>query len=123
MPDAPLLVASKTWQRMLRVFAPLFEASHADTGRKVRLVMTALIRARREHSHEIDAASIMLISAQWIPVGGAHELPLIDALVEAHRRFIKPLRFAATHAGMLHSRMPCCWTAGSRLCRCTSSVL
>ena len=50
MPDAPLLVASKRWQRMLRVFGPLFEAGDADTGHKVRLVMTALIRARREHT-------------------------------------------------------------------------
>ena len=52
MPDAPLLVANKTWQRMLRVFAPLFEARDADNGHKVRLVITALIRARREHTYE-----------------------------------------------------------------------
>ena len=96
MPDAPLLVASKTWERMLRVFAPLFEARDADTGHKVRLVITALIRARREHTYEIDAASMMLTSTHWIPVEGVHELPLIDALVAAHRRFIKPLRYDAT---------------------------
>ncbi|MEP6875329.1 MAG: DUF1173 family protein, partial [Burkholderiales bacterium] len=32
MPDAPLLVANKTWERMVRVFAPLFEARDADSG-------------------------------------------------------------------------------------------
>ena len=95
MPDAPLLVASKTWERMLRVFAPLFEARDTDAGHKVRLVITALIRARREHTYEIDAASMMLTSTHWIPVEGVHELPLIDALVVAHRRFIKPLRYDA----------------------------
>ncbi len=95
MPDAPLLVANKTWERMVRVFAPLFEARDADTGHKARLIMTALIRARREHTYEIDAASMMLTSAQCIPVEGVHELPLIDALVAAHRRFIKPLRYDA----------------------------
>lgn len=95
MPDAPLLVASKTWERMLRVFAPLFEARDADAGHQVRLVITALIRARREHTYEIDAASMMLTSTHWIPVEGVHELPLIDALVVAHRRFIKPLRYDA----------------------------
>ena len=95
MPDAPLLVVSKTWERMLRVFAPLFEARDADTGHQMRLVITALIRARREHTYEIDAASMMLTSAQWIPIEGIHELPLIDALVVAHRRFIKPLRYDA----------------------------
>lgn len=47
MPDAPLLVASKTWERIERVFAPLFEARDADSGYKVRLVMAALIRSRR----------------------------------------------------------------------------
>ena len=97
MPDAPLLVANKTWERIVRVFAPLFEARDADTGYKERLVMTALIRARREHTYEIDAASMLLTSAQWIPVEGVHELPLIDALVAAHRRFIKPLRYDARH--------------------------
>ncbi len=100
MPDAPLLVASKTWERILRVFAPLFEARDADSGHKVRLVMTALIRARREQTYEIDAASMMLTSAHWIPVDGVHELPLIDALVVAHRRFIKPLRYDAKRAAV-----------------------
>ena len=95
MPDAPLLVASKTWERMLRVFAPLFEARDADTGHKVRLVITALLRARREQTYEIDSASMMLTSTHWIPVEGIHELPLIDALVATHRRFIKPLRYDA----------------------------
>ena len=38
---------------------------------------------------------MMLTSAQWIPIEGIHELPLIDALVAAHRRFIKPLRYDA----------------------------
>ena len=77
------------------MFAPLFEARDADTGHKMRLVMTALIRARREHTYEIDAASVMSTSTHWIPVEGVHELPLIDALVAAHRRFIKPLRYDA----------------------------
>ncbi|MCY0726110.1 DUF1173 family protein, partial [Klebsiella pneumoniae] len=59
MPDAPLLVGTKTWERIERVFAPLFEARDADSGYKVRLVLVALIRARREHTYEIDAASLM----------------------------------------------------------------
>ena len=57
--------------------------------------MTAPIRARREHTYEIDAASMMLTGTHWIPVEGMHELPLIDALIVAHRRFIKPLRYDA----------------------------
>lgn len=59
------------------------------------LVMTALIRAKREHVYEVDALSLMLTSEHWIPVEGAHEIELIHALVEQQRRFIKPLRYDA----------------------------
>lgn len=98
MPDAPLLVGTKTWERIERVFAPLFEARDADSGHKVRLVLAALIRARREHTYEIDAASLMLTSEHWIPIEGVHELPLVHALVEQGRRFVKPLRYDARSA-------------------------
>ena len=98
MPDAPLLTASKTWERIERVFAPLFDARDADTGYKIRLMLVALIRARREHTYEIDAASLMLASEHWIPVDGVHELPLVHALVAQHRRFVKPLRYDAKSA-------------------------
>lgn len=98
MPDAPLLIASRSWERIERVFAPLFEARDADTGHPVRVVMAALIRARREYTYEIDAASLMLTSEHWIPVEGVHELPLIDALIVQHRRFVKPLRYDARSA-------------------------
>src|SRR5690606_26100456 len=64
------------------------------------LVMAALIRARREHTYEIDAASMMLTSEHWIPVEGIHELPLVHALVEQQRRFIKPLRYDARSAAV-----------------------
>lgn len=95
MPDAPLLIAGRTWERIERVFAPLFEARDADIGHSVRLVMAALICARREHTYEIDSVSLMLTSEQWIPIEGVHELPLIDALVAQQRRFVKPLRYDA----------------------------
>lgn len=95
MPDAPLLVTDKAWGSFERVFAPLLEARDADVGLKVRLVMVALIRARREFTYEIDAASLMLTSAEWIPLEGIHELPLVQALVARKRRFLKPLRYDA----------------------------
>lgn len=98
MPDAPLLVQDRLWQRLTRRHAPLFEARDADTGLRARLVIAALIRARREFTYEIDAASLMMTSGHWIPVEGVHELPLIDALVTQHRRFLKPLRYDAPGA-------------------------
>ncbi|MBL8318192.1 MAG: DUF1173 domain-containing protein [Burkholderiaceae bacterium] len=95
MPDAPLLIDNRLWERLARRYAPLFEARDADTGLRVRLVIAALIKARRELTYEIDAASLMMTSEQWIPADGVHELPLIDALVREGRRFIKPLRYDA----------------------------
>lgn len=97
-PDAPLLVATRTWERIERAFGALLEARHADTGHRVRLVIAALIRARREHTYEVDAASLMLTSDQWIPLDGVHELDLVQALVEQRRRFVKPLRYDARSA-------------------------
>jgi hypothetical protein len=59
-------------------------------------VIAALIKARREFTYEIDAASLMMTSEQWIPAEGVHELPLIDALVRQRRRFVRPLRYDAS---------------------------
>ncbi|HVR53581.1 MAG TPA: DUF1173 family protein [Pseudorhodoferax sp.] len=94
-PDAPLLASLRTWARIERTFGSLLEARHADTGHRVRLVIAALIRARREHTYEIDAASMMLTNEQWIPLDGVHELALVQSLIAQGRRFIKPLRYDA----------------------------
>lgn len=47
----------KTWDRLEKHDAAMFEARDADTRHPVRLRMSALIRARRQHTYEIDAAS------------------------------------------------------------------
>ena len=100
MPDVPLLASAKTWERIARVYAPVLEARDADLGQRVHAVMAALIRARREYTYEIDTATLLLASEQWIPIEGVHELPLLQALVAARRRFIKPLRYDARHAAV-----------------------
>ncbi|RCW65130.1 DUF1173 family protein [Pseudorhodoferax soli] len=97
-PDAPLLADARTWGRIERTFGALLEARHADTNQRVRVVMAALIRARREHTYEIDAASMMLTSEHWIPLDGVHELDLLGELVAQRRRFLKPLRYDARTA-------------------------
>jgi hypothetical protein len=98
MPDAPLLVGENAWRRMARIFAPLLQARDADTGCRMRLMLAALVRARREYTYEIDAASLMLASSDWIPLEGVHEVPLVQALIAQRRRFVKPLRYDATSA-------------------------
>lgn len=98
LPDMPLLALDKTWARVAKRYAALFEARDADGEHGVRIVLAALLRARREQTYEIDTASLMLTDARWIPIEGVHELPLLQALVAQQRRFIKPLRYDARTA-------------------------
>lgn len=98
MPDAPLLAEAQTWRRIEHGFAPLLEAVDADGGQGLRLLLAALIRARREDTYEIELASLMLASETWIPLDGVHEAPLVRELVAQGRRFIKPLRYDARSA-------------------------
>jgi len=98
MPDAPLLIAEKAWERVRRAYAADFEVRDAYAEHKPRLVMTALVRAKHERVYEIDALSLMLVNEQWIPADGAHEVELLDALIAQRRRFIKPLRYDARSA-------------------------
>lgn len=98
MPDAPLFIDAKAWKRIERAYGGLFEARDADTKTKQRVVMCALIYAKREHTYQIDTASFMLTTENWIPIEGVHEADLIQALTEQRRRFMKPLRYDARSA-------------------------
>jgi len=98
MPDSPLRVEPATWSRIERGFAPLFEARDADGQHELKLVLAALVRARHEQVLELEAASVMLTTRDWMPVDGLHELPLLQALVVQRRRFLKPLRYEARSA-------------------------
>ena len=95
MPDAPLFIDSKAWERIERAYGGLLEAPDADTKTKPRVVMGALIYAKREHTYQIDTASFMLTTENWIPIEGIHEADLIEVLTEQKRRFVKPLRYDA----------------------------
>ncbi|PZQ01914.1 MAG: hypothetical protein DI587_03600 [Variovorax paradoxus] len=98
LPDAPLRIDARSWQRVVRAQGEWLDARDADTGHAARVAIAALIHARRAFTYEIDTVSLMLVSTQWIPVDGVHELPLIDALVQQQRRFVKPLRYDAKSA-------------------------
>lgn len=105
MSDAPLLADAGTWARVQRRFASLFEARDADGGAGLRVMMAALIRARRENTYEIELASVMLANEEWIPLDGVHEARLLRALVTQGRRFIKPLRYDARTASAFANAM------------------
>jgi hypothetical protein len=100
MPDVPLYVDDKTWTRTERAFGATLQAVDADVEHRPRVLMAALIRAKREHLYQVDSLSLMLVTEQWIPLDGLHELPLIEALRREGRSFMKPLKFdAKTSAG------------------------
>src|SRR6202049_222966 len=98
MPDAPLFIDAKAWERIERVYGSVREPRDADTKTKQRVVRCALIYAKREHTYQIDTASFMLATEHWIPIEGVHEVDLIEALTEQRRRFMKPLRYDARSA-------------------------
>lgn len=95
MPDVPLFMEHKAWQRVERIHGAMLQARDADVARKPRVLVAALIYAMREHVYAVDTLSMMLTTDQWIPVEGLHELPLIEALQREQRAFMKPLRYDA----------------------------
>jgi len=98
MPDAPFLVADQDWARVRRAFMGVFEARDADHGQRTRVVAAMLVRARRENTYQVEAITMMTVTADWIPVEHTHELMVAAALVAQRRRFVKPLRYDARHA-------------------------
>ncbi len=93
MADLPLHIDTQTWQKAARSYSSTLEAVCADVEQKPRVLMALLICARREHFYEVDSLTCMLVSRQWLPLEGTHELPLIEALQQEGRKFIKPLRY------------------------------
>jgi hypothetical protein len=100
MPDVALYIEGKAWERVERSYGAILQARDADVATKPRVMMAALIYAKREHVYQVDTLSMMLTTDQWIPLEGLHELPLIEALQREQRAFMKPLQYdARTSAG------------------------
>jgi hypothetical protein len=98
MPDVPLYIETKAWERVERSYAAILQARDADVPKKPRVMMAALVYAKREHVYQVDTVSLMLTTDQWIPLDGLHELPLIEALQREQRSFMKPLKYDARSA-------------------------
>lgn len=98
MPDVPLYIENKVWERVGRAYGATLQAVDADVEHKPRVVVAALIYAKREHLYQIDTLSLMLVSDQWVPLEGLHELKLVEELQRQGRSFLKPLKFDAKSA-------------------------
>jgi hypothetical protein len=95
IPDVALYIEGKAWERVERSYGAILQARDADVARKPRVMMAALIYAKREHTYQVDTLSMMLTTDQWIPLAGLQELPLIEALQREQRAFMKPLQYDA----------------------------
>ena len=98
MPDVSLCIDSKTWERVERSYGAILQARDADVNHKPRVMIAALIYAKREHVYHVDTISMMLTTDSWIPLDGLHELPLIEALQHEQRAFLKTLKYDARTA-------------------------
>lgn len=98
MPDVPLHIDTTAWEKAERGYQAILQAVDADVERKPRIVLAALIYAKREHLYQVDTLTMMLVSDQWIPLEGLHELPLIETLRQQGRSFYKPLKYDARSA-------------------------
>ena len=98
MPDVPLYIEKKAWEHVERSYAAILQARDADVPKKPRVMMAALVYAKRDHIYQVDTVSMMLTTDQWIPLDGLHELPLIELLQSEQRAFMKPMRYDARSA-------------------------
>jgi Protein of unknown function (DUF1173) len=105
MPDVPLYSEAKAWQRVERLHGKLLQSRDADVPRKPRVMMAALVYAKREQVYQVEALSLMLTTDQYVPLEGLYELPLIEALQREQRAFIKPLRYDARSAAAFASAL------------------
>jgi hypothetical protein len=95
LPDCALFIEKKAGARTKRAFEPELLAW---TAGQLRLIAACLIHAKREHLYQIESLTLMMTSAQWIPLDHAYEKDVVDKLVAEQRAFLKPLRYEAKHA-------------------------
>ncbi|HWZ71256.1 MAG TPA: DUF1173 family protein [Casimicrobiaceae bacterium] len=96
LPDCAFLLDPKAGDRTKRAFEPELQAW---TAGQVRLIAACLLYAKREHLYQIESLTLMMTSAQWIPLDHACEKDVVGKLVAEQRAFLKPLRYEAKHPG------------------------
>ena len=94
--DRAFLLERKAGERAKRAFEAELLAWSAG---QVKLIAACLFHAKREHLYQIESLTLMMTSAQWIPLDHAYEKDLVDKLVAEQRAFLKPLRYEARQAG------------------------
>jgi hypothetical protein len=96
LPGCHFLLDRKLATQLLRNYAREFKSKelHPD----MRLLAAFTILNRNAARYYIDAITVMMTNANWIPVENVYEKAVADALTQAGRRFLKPLRYDAPHS-------------------------
>ena len=96
LPDCGFFIEEKAGVRTKRAFEAELQAW---TAGQIKLIAACLFYAKREHLYQIESLTLMMASAQWIPLDHTYEKDVVDKLVVEQRAFLKPLRYEAKHAG------------------------
>ncbi|WP_397536051.1 DUF1173 domain-containing protein [Roseateles sp.] len=91
MPDQTLALDEAMYRRLVRRFEnelKLWAASDA-----LHLVMIATFHVSPAGTPDIEALSLMTVTAEWIPVQDGYEQQLVMTLVAERRSFVKALRY------------------------------
>ena len=97
MPEIAFLIEPDTWKRVRRTYERQLQVHEADPS--TRLVVAALVYSPADQVVCVGEITLMLTTQHWIPIEDANDNELIRRLVEAKRRFIRPLRFDSKHWG------------------------
>lgn len=92
LPDEPFALCSRLHESMARRFKNALSLWATTDG--LHMVMIATVGLSPAGIPTIEELSLMLTSAQWIPVEDVFEIQLIDRLLKAGRRFSKCLRYS-----------------------------
>ena len=97
LPDCAFFLDHKAGERTKRAFESELLAWSAD---QVKLIAACVFYAKREHLYQIESLTLMMTSAQWIPLDHVYENDVVNKLITEQRAFIKPLRYETKHIGV-----------------------
>jgi Protein of unknown function (DUF1173) len=91
LPDCPFWLNTDLAGKIRRHFESAFQA--LQTQVPVHLIVGCTIRATEQNNYQVDTATIMMTTINWIPIDNLFEKTVADALTREGRRFRKQLRY------------------------------
>ncbi len=91
LPDFPIHLNKDRYQSLCNQFETEMRLWSSNTNGHLTVIGT--IGINQSASASFEEIALMIVNENWIPYDNADELSLIDALVQAKRRFIKCLRY------------------------------